>query len=217
MVERLRVALPARRDDRGRPRGRPRGARVHARRRGAAPPPRRAGRRAARVRCSRSAATAASRRCTWAPRPAGRAAVLFSVDHHRGSEENQPGGSTTTPRCVDPASGRIDTLPALPAHARGGRAWRTSSSPWWARRPASRALATPLALLFIDGGHAEAAAQADYAGFAATPARRRAAAIHDVFPDPADGGQAPFHVYERALDDGFGEVAVQGSLRVLSR
>jgi len=77
---------------------------------------------------------------------------------------------------------------------------------------------TSLGLLFIDGGHTEAAAQADYDGWAGWVAPGGALAIHDVFPDPADGGQAPYGIYLRALaSDTFTEVAVEGSLRVLER
>jgi hypothetical protein len=73
-------------------------------------------------------------------------------------------------------------------------------------------------MVFIDGGHTEAAAQADYKGWAPRVAPGGALAIHDVFPDPADGGQAPYHIYCRALASGaFTEVAVEGSLRVLER
>jgi len=76
----------------------------------------------------------------------------------------------------------------------------------------------PLGMLFIDGGHTEAAAQADYEGWAPLVAPSGALAIHDVFPDPADGGQAPYHIYCRALESGaFTEVSAQGSLRVLER
>ncbi|MDA8319912.1 MAG: class I SAM-dependent methyltransferase, partial [Actinomycetota bacterium] len=76
----------------------------------------------------------------------------------------------------------------------------------------------PLGMLFIDGGHSEAAATADYEGWAPLVRPGGALAIHDVFPDPADGGQAPYHVYQRALASGaFREVSVTGSLRVLER
>ncbi len=77
---------------------------------------------------------------------------------------------------------------------------------------------TPLGMLFIDGGHTDAAATADYEGWAPWITRGGALAIHDVFPDPADGGQAPFRVYQRALKSGaFTEMSVAGSLRVLER
>ena len=76
----------------------------------------------------------------------------------------------------------------------------------------------PLGMLFIDGGHTDAAAQADYANWSPWVALGGALAIHDVFPDPADGGQAPYRIYQQALASGeLAEVAVYGSLRVLER
>jgi hypothetical protein len=76
---------------------------------------------------------------------------------------------------------------------------------------------TPLSLLFIDGGHTEEAAQTDLTGFGPHLRDGGLLLIHDVFPDPAAGGQAPFHVYMRALGEGFTELAAEGSLRVLTR
>ena len=61
---------------------------------------------------------------------------------------------------------------------------------------------TPLGLVFIDGGHTDAAAVADYEGWAPWVAPGGVLAIHDVFPDPADGGQAPYRIYQRALKSG---------------
>jgi predicted O-methyltransferase YrrM len=76
----------------------------------------------------------------------------------------------------------------------------------------------PLGMLFIDGGHSDEAATADYEGWAPRISRGGALAIHDVFPNPADGGQPPYRVYLRALASGaFKEVDVYGSLRVLER
>ena len=76
---------------------------------------------------------------------------------------------------------------------------------------------TPLGLVFIDGGHSQAAADADYAGWAPLVAEGGLLAIHDVFPDPAQGGRPPFVIYERALSEGWREVGATGSLRVLRR
>jgi hypothetical protein len=72
-------------------------------------------------------------------------------------------------------------------------------------------------MLFIDGGHAEEHAQADYANWSGFVMKDGVLAIHDVFPDPEDGGQAPFHIYERAIGDGFREIRRVGSLRILRR
>ena len=143
--------------------------------------------------------------------------VLLSVDHHRGSEENQPGQMYCDDAVLDAASGRVDTLPHFrrTVETAGLEEWviavvGSSTSVAWHWR-------TPLSLLFIDGGHSEEAAQADYSGFHSHLDAGALLVIHDVFSSPADGGQAPFHVYERALGDGFSEVATEGSLRVLSR
>jgi hypothetical protein len=76
---------------------------------------------------------------------------------------------------------------------------------------------TPIAMLFIDGGHAEEHAQNDYSGWAKFVGPQGVLAIHDVFEDPADGGQAPFHIYQRAIADGFIEIRKVGSLRILRR
>lgn len=144
--------------------------------------------------------------------------VLFSVDHHRGSEENQPGWDFHDPRFWDESAGRMDTLPifrrtvaeaGLEAVVVGVVGRSELVARWWR---------TPLALVFIDGGHTEDAAQADYEGWAPRVMQGGLLVIHDVFGDPAEGGQAPFHVYRRALDSGaFAETSATGSLRVLRR
>ncbi|CAM5516587.1 hypothetical protein SHIRM173S_10999 [Streptomyces hirsutus] len=63
---------------------------------------------------------------------------------------------------------------------------------------------SPLALVFIDGGHTDEHATADYEGWAPHVAEGGLLVIHDVFPDPVDEftGQAPYRVYLRALASG---------------
>ena len=151
-----------------------------------------------------------------AARQAGQ--VVITVDHHHGSEENQPGWEYHDPGLVDPRTGRLDTLPHMRATL--GDAGVEDDVIVVVGRSAqvARLWRTPVGLLFIDGGHTEAAARGDYEGWARWVAPGGALAIHDVFPDPADGGQAPYGIYRRALaSGGFTEVAVQGSLRVLER
>jgi predicted O-methyltransferase YrrM len=144
--------------------------------------------------------------------------LVVTVDHHHGSEENQPGWEYHDPSLVDRRTGRLDTLPHFRATlAETGLDGQviavvaTSSD-------VARLWGTPLGMVFIDGGHTDAAAQADYQGWAPWVARGGALAIHDVFPDPADGGRPPYEIYLRALKSGaFTEVATHGSLRVLER
>jgi predicted O-methyltransferase YrrM len=146
---------------------------------------------------------------------------LVTVDHHRGSEEHQPGWEYHDPGLVDPEVGLLDTLPgARRALARAGVEGDVILIV--GRSPEVAALwATPLGFVFIDGGHTDAAAQADYAGWAPLVAPGGLLAIHDVFPDPAHGGQAPYRIYLRALESGWFEedalLSGTGSLRVLRR
>jgi MMP 1-O-methyltransferase len=81
------------------------------------------------------------------------------------------------------------------------------------------AWATPLALLFIDGGHGVEPARQDFEGWTPHVAPGGLLAIHDVFPDPADGGRPPYEqIYLPVLATGaFEEVKAVGSLRVLRR
>ncbi|MEJ8634704.1 class I SAM-dependent methyltransferase [Streptomyces sp. MS2.AVA.5] len=149
-------------------------------------------------------------------REAGTTAV--TVDHHRGSEEQQPGWEYHDPELVDPEVGRMDTLPAFRRtlfHA-GLEDYVVALV---GRSPqAARIWNTPLGLVFIDGGHTDEHAGGDYEGWAPHVADGGLLVIHDVFPDPADGGQAPYRVYLRALASGaFTEVSVTDSLRVLLR
>jgi MMP 1-O-methyltransferase len=144
--------------------------------------------------------------------------LVVTVDHHHGSEENQPGWEYHDPELVDPVTGRLDTLPhfrstlgptGLEEHVIAMVGWSAAVSRLWR---------TPLGMLFIDGGHTDAAAVTDYQGWAPWVAHGGALAIHDVYPDPADGGQAPLRIYRRALASGaFAEVRATGSLRVLER
>ncbi|HTU71958.1 MAG TPA: class I SAM-dependent methyltransferase [Trebonia sp.] len=141
---------------------------------------------------------------------------VVTIDHHRGSEEHQPGWEYHDPALVDPVAGKIDTLPRL-REALFAAGIEDDVIAIVGRSPdVARVWRTPLGMLFIDGGHTDAAAQQDYDGWAHWVAPGGALAIHDVFPDPADGGQAPFRVYQRALASGdFTEVRCVGSLRIL--
>jgi predicted O-methyltransferase YrrM len=144
--------------------------------------------------------------------------TVFTVDHHRGSEENQAGWEHHDTTLVDAESGLMDTLPVFrrtveragvedQVVAVVGRS--TTVSAHWR---------TPLSMLFIDGGHAEEHAQADYTGWARWLETGALLVIHDVFPDPADGGRPPYDVFVRALRSGdFVDVEARGSMRVLRR
>ena len=144
--------------------------------------------------------------------------LVITVDHHHGSEENQPGWEYHDPALVDPRTGRLDTLPHFRSTLASAGLDEAVIAVVGRSADVARLWGAPLGMLFIDGGHTDAAAQADYEGWAPWVAPGGALAIHDVFPDPADGGQPPYRVYLRALASGaFTEVFAEGSLRVLER
>lgn len=144
--------------------------------------------------------------------------VLYTVDHHHGSEEHQPGWEYHDTSLVDPVSGRFDTLPSL-RHALDDAELDDHVVAVVGKSVVvARGWRTPLRFLFIDGGHTEEAAQRDFDGWGRWVEVGGALVIHDVFPDPNDGGQAPFHIYQRALATGaFREVSAIGSMRILER
>jgi MMP 1-O-methyltransferase len=147
-----------------------------------------------------------------------RGTVLFTVDHHRGSEENQAGWDHHEADLVDPAVGRMDTLPIFrrtihDAGLEGVVIAVVGDSPVVAQH-----WSTPLRFLFIDGGHGPEPAHADYERWVPKLAVGGTLAIHDVFPDPADGGRPPYELFLRAVESrAFEQTSATGSLRVLRR
>jgi predicted O-methyltransferase YrrM len=144
--------------------------------------------------------------------------VLFSIDHHRGSEENQPGWDWHDPQLWDAEAGAMDTLPAFRRTLRLADLEDTVIAVVGRSAIIARAWRTPIALLFIDGGHTQAAADADFDGWTPHLTRGGVLAIHDVFPDPADGGRPPWEIWRRALASGaFAQTAAVESLRLLRK
>ncbi|HXZ66683.1 MAG TPA: class I SAM-dependent methyltransferase, partial [Streptosporangiaceae bacterium] len=122
------------------------------------------------------------------------------------------------PELVDLATGRMDSLPFFRATLAAAGLEDHVVAVIGTSADVARLWRMPLGMLFIDGGHSEDNVVTDYEGWAPWLVTGGALAFHDVFPDPADGGQAPYRVYRRALDSGaFQEVSVTGSLRVLER
>jgi len=152
--------------------------------------------------------------------PAVRAAgtVLYTLDHHRGSEEHQKGEEYHDPDLYNAGLGAVETLPALretlfragledcviPVVGRSAMV----SAHW----------TTPLGMVFIDGGHSMEAALADYRGWTGRIVPGGLLAIHDVFPNPEDGGRPPYEIWKLAAGSGlFEPVSRTGTLEVLRR
>jgi predicted O-methyltransferase YrrM len=144
--------------------------------------------------------------------------LLFSVDHHRGSEENQAGWEHHDHEVVDPATGRMDTLPFFRSTIERAGLEDVVVAVVGDSAAIAAHWRTPLGLVFVDGGHALDVVLADYEAWSPHVAARGVLVFHDVFEDPRDGGQAPFEVWKRAVASGmFTPVSTTGSLRVLRR
>ena len=144
--------------------------------------------------------------------------VLYSLDHHHGSEENQAGWEHFDPTLVDGADGRLNTLPAWQRTIALAQLEATVVGLVGPSVVVAEHFNQPLDLLFIDGGHGRDVAWADYKAWTPKVAPAGLLLIHDVFDDPARGGQPPYEIYQEALDSGhFIDVAHEGSLRVLRR
>ncbi len=146
--------------------------------------------------------------------------VLFCVDHHRGSEENQVGWEHHDPDLVDARTGRIDTLPRFRRTVEEAQLEATVVAIVGDSIVVARHWQTGLGMVFIDGGHGREPAHADYEAWSPQVAAGGLLAIHDVYEDPSDGGRPPYEIWCRAVESGRFEPlerAGRGSLRVLRR
>ena len=153
-----------------------------------------------------------------AARQVGGGAVVFTVDHHHGSEENQAGWEHHDPTLIDRSTGRFDTLPTFRRTIGDAGLEDVVVAVVGESTTVARHWTTPLAFLFIDGGHGRDVAWADYRAWTPKLAPGGTLAIHDVFPDPADGGRPPYELYCDALESKqYTERRAVGSLRVLTK
>jgi predicted O-methyltransferase YrrM len=143
--------------------------------------------------------------------------VLYSLDHHHGSEENQSGWEYFDASLVDPVDGRLNTLPTWQRTIANAELESTVVGLVGFSTVVAAHFAQPLELLFIDGGHGHDVAWADYEHWSPKVATGGLLLIHDVFEDPRDGGRPPYEIYLAARESDFRDVGAEGSLRVLER
>ena len=145
--------------------------------------------------------------------------VLYALDHHRGSEENQEGWEHHDPQLIDNQKGVMDTLPYFRDAIFTAGLEDVVIALVGQSGVIARNWTTPLSFLFIDGGHGEEPAKADFNGWVPKVKEGGILAIHDVFPNPNDGGRPPYEqIYLPAIESGnWDEIDVEGSLRILKR
>ncbi len=144
--------------------------------------------------------------------------TLYTIDHHRGSEEQQPGQLYFDPEIYDDKSGLIDSLPLLRSVLQKACLEDTVVPMITSSQVASRNWATPLSLVFIDGGHAYETVLTDYLSWRHHLLQNGYLVFHDIYSDPAKGGQAPYEVYKQALATGiYQELPMIDSLGILRK
>ncbi len=144
--------------------------------------------------------------------------ILFSIDHHRGSEEQQPGEGYFDPELFDIETSQVDTFRTFRKTLEAAGLVDTVVPMVCKSDVAARAWATPLSLVFIDGGHSYEAAYTDYNAWSGHIIPGGYLLIHDIFEDPEKGGQAPYHIYKMAAASGlFRELPMVDTLGVLKR
>ncbi len=144
--------------------------------------------------------------------------VLYSIDHHRGSEEQQPGEEYFDPELFDNQTRRVDTFKDFRKTIELAGLNDTVVPMVCRSDVAARMWSTPLSLVFIDGGHTTAAALTDYRAWAKHILPGGYLLIHDIFKDPDQGGQAPYQVYKTALASGcYRKLPMVKTLGVLQR
>ena len=144
--------------------------------------------------------------------------ILYSIDHHKGSEEQQPGEEFFDPDLLDETGKGINTLSFfLETLDKSGL--RDNVVPIVSTSvEANEVWSEPLAMVFIDGSHSDKAANDDYDVWHPHIIEGGLLAIHDVFPNPEDGGRPPFNIYTKAKESGlFKEVDMINSLALLEK
>ena len=143
---------------------------------------------------------------------------VYSVDHHTGSEENQVGWEYHDIELFDEETGRINSFPEFMRNLRKANLLDTVVPIVSDSSLVSRYWKIPLSMVFIDGGHTMEAAFNDFNNWKDKIIKGGILAIHDVFPNPDDGGRPPYEIYRKALsEENFKEVEAIKSLRVLEK
>ncbi|MBT8332402.1 MAG: class I SAM-dependent methyltransferase [Deltaproteobacteria bacterium] len=144
--------------------------------------------------------------------------ILFSIDHHSGSEEQQPGQLYFDPELFDPKLHRVNTFCEFRKTIEKAGIADTVVAMVGRSDVAARDWTTPLSMVFIDGGHSFEAVLSDYSCWSPHIMAGGYLLIHDIFTDPSEGGQAPRRVFELALATGqFDALSMIRTLGVLQR
>jgi predicted O-methyltransferase YrrM len=142
---------------------------------------------------------------------------LMTIDHHRGSEEQQYGEEYFDPDEYNYDKEIVDTLPTLLKNIQKFRFEEVILPVVNSSELASKEIENNIDLVFIDGSHTFESARKDYVSWKNKIRIGGILAIHDVYDSEVEGGQAPKEIYEKALSENFKLLKRVNSLVALLR
>ena len=144
--------------------------------------------------------------------------LVFTVDHHTGSEEHQLGEEYHDGDLFDKRLNKFNTLPEFLKNIRSSNLGQFIIPVINKSSEASETFSELISLLFIDGGHSTEAAFSDYNSWKDKICSGGLLVIHDVFPNPEDGGRPPFEIYSTAQKSKeFDDLGIYETLGILRK
>ena len=129
--------------------------------------------------------------------------IVYTIDHHQGSEEHQLGEEYFDQENFDETLNRVNTIPLLQKNLEEVKEITNIIPIIGDANTISQSWQTRLGMLFIDGSHSFESASNDYENWKHLIEKHGALAFHDIYEDPSKGGQAPYKVFQKAINDGF--------------
>ena len=144
--------------------------------------------------------------------------LVYTVDHHMGSEEHQLGEEYHDEVLYDKRLKKFNTLPEFLKNLRSSNLGKYIIPILSKSSEASKTFTELISLLFIDGGHSLEAAFSDYNSWKDKICSGGLLVIHDVFPNPQDGGRPPFEIYSKAQKSKqFEDLGIYETLGILKK
>ena len=142
---------------------------------------------------------------------------LITIDHHKGSEEQQLGELYFDAEVYDEKLGRVNTLPLLEKNLAKFDLEDVVKPLVMDSISASKIVENNADLIFIDGSHTFESAESDYELWKNKIKKGGTLAIHDIYDSEDEGGQAPNKIFKQSLNEGFNFIKRVKSLVLLQK
>ena len=144
--------------------------------------------------------------------------LVYTVDHHTGSEEHQYGEEYHDSELFDERLKKFNTLPEFLNNLKFKKMAKFIIPIIDNSQNASKVFSEKISLLFIDGGHSFETALSDYNAWKDKICSGGLLVIHDVFPNPKDGGRPPYEIYTLARESKeFNDLGLYETLGILKK